>query len=407
VLDYWWVLPLSASCLSLSDLQTGLVPEAVFLMFTCTGVLAIVSAAALYQVRGVPLQYAVRAFNERRFDSPEARILVAAFFAITLAAVAIAEFSGQGIPILEYLGGEVDRNALHRHGKGSQLQILGQALVVAGVMALYIAVTTRSSRTRATFMAMAMIVPVVGILKTSKTDVFLPALYYSMLFVYLYRAKKRPLPVKSIAAAGVVLLALFALITTIRIQGVSFGQSVVYSDLIRFRPVTNINAIDDTLAVVYGYTALSFQNFSNFVSYSSDTNNWGTSLLRPFYSLLVRGDVPDTALQQINWYFVSPAATVGTYLRDLYAEGGAVFCVLGSFVYALFINSLYVYFRRSGAIGAMFLYIIFSFAWSWLFFHNVFSVLGLYINAFYIVAICVMVDRVRVRGRYTSRPMPI
>jgi hypothetical protein len=384
-----------------------MVSEAQFVLFVCTGILAIISMAALYQIRSVPLRTAVSAFDRCELDSREARLIVGGFFAVTFLAVLVAEFGGQGIPILEYLNAQVDQAALHRHGKGSRLQVLGQAFVVAGMMAMYIAVTTKRSRLRAVFGLAAALVPIVGVLKASKADVFLPVLYYAMLLAYMYRARGERLPLRQIAAAAVAVLAVFTVITATRLQGVSVADPVVYSDLIRFQPVTHVERVDDALAIAYGYSALNYQNFSNFVAYSSDTQNWGTSLLRPFYSLLMRGDVPDQALGQINWYFVSPAATVGTYLRDLYAEGGALFCIVGSVIYALFVNTLYLHFRRSGRLVAQFLYISFTFAWVWIFFQNAFAILGFYINAFYILGICSAADWARGhRRRYSFRPMP-
>lgn len=405
LLYYCWVLPFGASFLSLSDFQTGMVEEALALAYLCTAILAIISAAALYQVRDVPARTALTSFGDQTFGSPEARAIVLAFYGVTMMAVVLAEFSGQGVPILEYLAAQVDQHALHRYGKESRLQVLGQAYVIAGMMAFFIALTAERSRVRWTFGLLAALVPMLGVLKASKVDVLFPALYYGMLAFYWYRWKGLKLPMRRIAGGLAVLFIIFTVITTTRISGVVSENPITYSDMIAFHPVTHIAWLDDALAIAYGYTALSFQNFSNFVAYSPESSNWGISLLRPFYSVLMRGDVPDAALQQINWYYVASAATVGTYLRDLYAEGGATFCILGTVVYALFVNLLYVRFRRVGSALSMFIYVSFAFAWTWLFFQNAFSVLGFYINAGYTIGICLVVARARTI-RFGPKTMP-
>jgi len=167
------------------------------------------------------------------------------------------------------------------------------------------------------------------------------------------------------------------------------GSAVGFSTLIEFRYADVLFfPLNEIVATIYGYTALGFQNFSNYMDYDTGTLRIGTSLFHPFFSMLMQGDlVKEMIVPHNEWHFVANAATVGTYLRDLYMEGGVFFCLLGSVIYASFINWMYVKFRRAGGGVWFFAYVIMLFPWVWIFFQNAFSILVFYTNVFYVFAI--------------------
>jgi oligosaccharide repeat unit polymerase len=180
------------------------------------------------------------------------------------------------------------------------------------------------------------------------------------------------------------------LLSTLRLWGIESTASLTYGEVIGFR-YNNLLPflINELAATIYGYSALNFQNFSNFVGAHPDNSlHLGTSMFRPLLSFLMQGDIADSMIpSRSEWHYVSEAATVGTFLRELYMEGGALLCILGSAIYALLVNVIYVQFRRRRSVTWLFVYIVFLFPWTWLFFQNAFSVLQFYIDAFYVLAI--------------------
>lgn len=111
-------------------------------------------------------------------------------------------------------------------------------------------------------------------------------------------------------------------------------------------------------------------------------------MFRPLYSVFMQGEIPDAKLRGTDWQYVSTAATVGTFLRDLYGEGGVVLCLFGAAGYAVLMNALYAAMRRTGSVAWFFVYINFLLPWVWLPFQNAFATLSFYLNAFYVVLIC-------------------
>lgn len=391
LLFYFWVLPFLLSFLNLSKLQTGLSFEAIGIVIVSTTILVFVSVLPMLVIRRRTLVDSLQRFGSF-LNGAEARWLVIGFYAVTLVAMYFAEFR-EGIPIFEYLSMEADDSALHLAGKDSKLQVVAQGLMVAGMLCFYFGMISRV-KTRWFYILLALFVPFLSVLKASKSGVFTPILYYFAIFYYLKVFRRERFAFVKVGFVIIAVVLLLASLTIVRVLGVHDISG--FSGQIEFRYANNIFfPLNEIIATIYGYVALGFQNFSNYVDSGQTKLRLGTSLFRPFLSMLMQGDyiremsVPKS---ESTWHFVSWGATIGTYLRDLYMEGGVIFCVVGSLLYASLINYLYFKFRKSGRGEWLMAYVVFLFPWTWIFFQNAFSILTFYVNAFYVFTIFLMLN---------------
>ena len=388
LLFYFWIAPLIASYLYWSRLQNGLSGEAAVLIAVATVIQIAGSLVPMFLLRRRYLSASLERYGSAWENTSSVRILVLLLFLVTCAAAIAAEFS-KGIPLLQYAAG-ISFDDIHRFGKDSKLQVLANGLKVAGLLAFYIAVTAREKRTKWLFFAIAATPLLLGVLKTSKSDVFDALFYYGVLYYYCLRHQNRRFPLKKMAACLVMAVLAFTAITMLRLSGDARNPTLTYSGLIEFRYQDDIPwPANEALAIPYGYMSPNFENFSRFIESSTGGSHFGASMLRPFLSALMQGSIARSMVQnyEANYNELSGAANMGTYLRDLYFEGGAWFCVIGTILYTAFINAVYVWFRKRQSALWMCIYINFAFAWIWLVFNNFFAVLSLYANAAYMVMV--------------------
>ncbi len=389
MLFYFWVAPLIASFLHWSGLQNGLSAKATVLITVATAILVGGCILPMFLLRGQDLPASLRRYGQSWESTLSARMFILLFFMVTCTATIAAEFS-RGIPLAEYAATIATSSNLHRFGKDSRLQILAGGLGVAGLLSFYVALTARNRPTKWFFYTIAAIPPLLGVLKTSKSDVFDAFFYYGVLYYYYLRRRHRRFPVKKLAICALIALVMFAGITILRLSGDSRNPTLTYSRLIDFRYQDRIPwPAGEVVAMPYGYMALNFENFSRFVSSSSGRLHPGTSMLRPFLSALMQGRIARSMVQtyEANYNELSGAANMGTYLRDLYFEGGGWFCIAGTVLYTALINFVYIRFRRRQSTLWMCIYINFLFAWIWIGFNNFFAVLTVYANAAFIVMV--------------------
>jgi oligosaccharide repeat unit polymerase len=390
LLFYFWVLPLLMSYLGWSELQSGLSFEATAIIVSCTLILVSISVLPMRIIRrdsgsiqglGVSLSH-MSGFTDGYFI----KFTVLVFYFVSLLAMYFAEFSQDYIPIVLYYAQDTLDSGLHLVGKDSKLQVIAQGIMVAGLLCFYISISSKGKYNRYIFGLLATIVPLLGLLKASKTGVFTPVIYYFA--VYYYFKKAQDMPVITLRSGLFIFgtLLVMVLITALRVEGVGANS---YSSLIRFvHEDTLFYPLNEIAAIIYGYIALSFQNFSNYTDYHDGKLRLGISFFRPFLSIFMQGEyVREMVVPRSNWHFVSTAATVGTYLRGLYMEGGLLLCLFGSAIYATFVNWLYIRFRMAGGGIWMFVYIIMIFPWTWMFFQNAFSILTFHVNSFYVILI--------------------
>jgi oligosaccharide repeat unit polymerase len=391
LLFYFWTAPFILSMANLSGLQTGLEPNAILVISLCT--LTLLATCLLPALPGAQPRHPEAVLHERRqFRVNPVGVLC--FYALTLMALYLAEFSGRDLPLILYLLGDADDSNLHTAGKDSKLQVLAFGIQTASVFVFYLWLNAKRRLLRLLYLLLAVFVIAIGFLKTSKSDIFIPVLSYAGLIYYhhlarrLARAQQGHRPRTGIPKLYKVIAALTLLlvvsVTSIRLQGV--GQTGGYAGLIEFRYTEQLGPVlSEVVSVLYGYSALGFQNFSNYVNTHPVEFRIGTSLFRPALSAVMMGAVADAMTVPVDaWNVVSDAANTGTFLTPLYIEGGLYFCLLGSLLYGLLVNIVYAAFRSRRTAGWMFAYIALLFPWTWLFFTNAFSVLSIYINLFYV-----------------------
>lgn len=395
VLLFVWVLPFIASYLALSDQQVGLSIYAELLVIACTVIAAAICLLFRFAIPGnVPAVVLKGIGIDRR-----AGVVVMLTVLTAGAAKYFAEFSNQAIPLFQYLEGSAISHVAHRFGKDSFLQIFAIGLVSIGIIGYSLALERRAIVEKVVWLGVAALPILAGILKASKSDVFEPLFYYIVLSYYYNRrlpgtARHRYL-VPVIMAAVV---ALAAAMTMTRTSGIQGAGAVSYADAIGFAALDWPFELRETASILYGYTSLGFENFSRYVEANDNGEPFrlGTSMFRPLLSSIKQGEVANEMLADVTFNEISPAANVGTYLRDLYVEGGWVLCILGTVAYAFLVNSLYVNFRTSQTPMSAILYAAILFPWAWLFFTNAFSVLTTYLILAYVFIL----------HRLISRPKP-
>ena len=220
-------------------------------------------------------------------------------------------------------------------------------------------------------------------LKTSKSDIIEPSFFYILSYYYTRLKSRRISYVKISCFAIVIALALFE-ITEVKLIGQ--GGMTTYADVIDF----NIKAyavLRDFLALPYGYMVMNFENFSRYVEMSNSKFRLGTSMFRPLLSLFMQAYIADELSSEIDLHEITPAANVGTFLRDLYVEGGVLICLIGAFWNALLMRWVHSRFRRRQDDISMVVYVVLLYPWLTIFFTNAFSVLTTYSNLFFAVVI--------------------
>lgn len=405
ILLYFWILPFLGSYMWLSRLQKPLSIEATLIIVSSTIVLVVTSLVPAFVLQG-------RALSIRQSSDlaglRNSRWLVTLFFMMTLAALYFAEFRGQDLPLLLYLTGAAENASLHTYGKDSKLQVLAYGIFVATALGFYCGLLQKNRAAKVLLISMLLVVVVMAILKASKSDIYHPLLMCAAIYYYRNAAEHRRAPRLSMLWV-VLLMGALASVSTLRVEGL--GVEGGYASEIQFKYSNQLGPVlAPIVATIYGYVSLGFQNFSNVIARTDDSWRLGTSFLRPVLSAFMQGDVArslDVPVDQ--WGVVSDAANVGTYLTGLYIEGHAFACLVGSFVYGVLVNAVYIRFRLKEGGMWMFAYVAFLFPWSWLFFTNAFSVLSTFTNVVYVFGVFVVIRSIqayRQRDHVTGEETP-
>jgi oligosaccharide repeat unit polymerase len=387
LLFYFWILPLIASYMWLSELQKPLSLEATLVIVSSTILLILTSLLPAFVLRGKDLSIS----SSRDLTGlKKSGWLVILFFLGTLCALYWAEFRDRDFPLILYLTGEATSSTLHAYGKDSKLQVLAYGILIAVMLGFYCGLYEKRQLVKAMFLSMAVVVIVLSLFKASKSDVYTPLLMCAAVYYYRNYAERRKIP-KLAMLWGLVAIGVLASISTLRVEGI--GLEGGYASEIQFKYTDQLGSIvAPVVATIYGYTSLGFQNFSNVVARGDEGLRLGTSLFRPLLSAFMQGDAArslDIPVEQ--WGVVSDAANVGTYLTALYIEGHVFACLAGSLLYGLLVNGVYVRFRVKEGGMWMFVYIALLFPWTWLFFTNAFSVLTTFTNIIYIFVVFIVI----------------
>jgi oligosaccharide repeat unit polymerase len=294
-----------------------------------------------------------------------------------------------GLVVLRYLTTTtIIEEPFHRWGKDSRAGVITGLLLILSPI-FYLALRANHPRRAGwALLAAALAYPLMGVLKLSKSDFLVPALNILIVDYYyrkyaLARAATKHLWVK-LGVVILVSLILFYLSTALRIGIFIESSAESYASAIGFT-LDAPTHVRESLAMVYGYTVLPFENFHRFLNSYSGGYHPGISFFRPLLSALGQGDTADAMISEIHYVAVSPAANTSTFLAALYAELGLYGLVLVPLIYGTFVNLLYVRFRRQPDFPRFFVYLCFVYPWVWIFFFNGFSVLTFYINAAFVM----------------------
>ncbi len=379
---YWsWVFPFLLSYFRISGFQS---PPAlwmeVFVVFITLIMVAISLTPALLGAERDHdnILLAFKAFHR----SANFRLVLFIFFCVTFGLKAVAEFGDGVVPLVDYINGTAIDSELHRVGKDSKLQVIGNGLVVAGLF-YWFGFLASDKRTEKMICLLLSVIPIVfGIVKTSKSDIFEVVLYYFIAFYYWRRFSGAKV---HFARAFVILTILgsgMALLTTVRLNIAEVNLATLMIDA--KWPEFVIYPFDEILSGLYGYTALNFDNLYRFLARSDSGYHFGSSVFRPLFSMLMSGDIPRQMTEGVDMHGFADAA-VGTFLRDVYFEGGLGLCIFGAILYSAAVNYIYYRLRRGGGSTYFVTYVFLTFPWAWLVFQNAFGTLSIYINMFYAI----------------------
>lgn len=391
ILSVFWISPCLLSYTKLSGLQTSTSSAGSIITFVCTLVLLATCLLPSAFKHAPPLPSLLDQSFSQVAVSFVRLIAVAIFF---LVSVLLVEFSGEStFPLLEFLNKNITNPYSYLAGKDSRWQVIAFGIHAVSLFIFPIFLISHGFGKRTALFVIISVIFLLGIFKASKSDIYIPLLSFIAVFYYCriirdpfgtkqsWSKYRTSLPYIIFGCTSAILL---PWITAIRLSGLD--DPISYASLIDFESFEWMsNSFRELCAIVYGYTALGFENFRIFV----DSHTWGyrlgTSFFRPLFSALVQGEFVEKRLPSPEeLYYVSEAANTGTFLRALYIEGGFLFCLFGSLVYGILVNYFYIRFRAKGSLVSMACYVSMLYPWSWLFFTNAFSVLVIYTNLFWI-----------------------
>jgi oligosaccharide repeat unit polymerase len=407
VLFLAWIMPLSLQAMNLSGAETVWSTRGVLVVAWTTLTLTAVCLAAYPFVgrRRDPVETYERTL--RLVGRPAFVAAFAVVFAGVAAVYVYVEFATNpaGVPLLTLLrGGALPFSTVHRWGKESSLQAIVALLAVLTPLAYLAFRAARGRVSRTLLLAAAAFYPVGGVLKLSRSDVFIALLGLAVAAACHRRCTQRVAHgrgawvavVLVMAGAGVVMYAMMS----IRLLGV--GVDELYADFIEFR-LADV-PFRGPIATVYGYVALPFENLNRFMTYHGGLDLYpGISVLRPPLSASGLSGLADAADARVFYpAAVSAAAGSATFLTAVYAELGLVGAAVVPALYALLVNAVYIGQRRSPTIVGILLYALFIYPWAWLFFNNGFGVLSVHISAAFVIGLGLVAPFL---GRPTVRPV--
>ena len=392
LLFFGWTLPLMLRLYRMSGFEEDWPPRTTWTLVWVTAALALPTLFARRESR--------HADNAARFHQGMSCLREPLFLGMLMIAWGIvfagylyAEFitNPRGIPLLSAVfgGDDISRSAFHRWGKdNTRWTVLTSLLfVISPILYLAFRINRRRRFLGPVLLAMALLYPIFGFLKVSRSDIFIGGLNIGFAEFFYRRCVygiRGGIPVRKLIIIGLIGMTLFTGLLIVRLP--QWEGANVYARYIRFK-IQEGGPWVEALAQIYGYCALPFENFHRYYDWSPGGWNPGISVLRPFLSIIMRGDIADAKLEKIEFNSMSTAAGSHTFLTYPYAELG-MFGVLGvPLIYGVLMAWLYSRLRRRPTFVNVFLYVNFMFPWLFLYFGNGFSVFTFYINSLFVLGL--------------------
>lgn len=319
-------------------------------------------------------------FKLSKFSTSIILILYLVFFILYI----YIEFYSSGVycPLCHMLNGDIRDlgiEKIHRYGKDSKLQLFIAQLPMLSLFIIYIYKGTKNRIKKGIYLIMILIIPLLGLIKTSKSDIIFPLLSYMMVWYYL--SNKKYLARRYIVSFGFIIILIGLYLTFLRVN----SAGGIYSTLIDYNTDQDLTKYAPYL---FGYTSASIINFFrylNITDYSIFGNHIGLSFFRPIYTLLLQGNLFDEL--NLNLNYIGPGATVGTYLRVLYIEGGLSMVYIASFIYAFLISGVYFMLNKKKSFFWVLIYTILYIPWAMLFFQNLYANLNIWFSVVLVIFI--------------------
>ena len=377
-----WIGPLCLRAYSLSSLEEPWTTDLIFIIGWVTLSLVVTSLLARpfvkrssFGVRKPTFDKTVELFQKKWF-----LVLVTFCFVASFVGYIYNEFitNPVGIPLITLAQNpSIPREPFHRWGKGSKLVILSVPLFLLSPM-LYLAFRASRRGTGKVFLLLlAGLYPIGCLFKLSRIDLVGVSLnivvveYYYRMFSSVKTVKVRPKIIKY--ARYVLLLAMtigLLIVSTNEFNRIRAGYDP--SDRLQGKLGGITSDIPDPLynlvVNLYAYFAFPFENFANFYQSYSGGYNPGIGFFRPILTMMNQGDVADAMLARINLCLRSEGfSNTYPFITLVYAELGLLGILLVPIIYGVFVNTLYVRFRRCPSFINFFWYLGCSYGWLWLF----------------------------------------
>lgn len=402
-----WYIPLSLSFLDLSGLQEpNSSPYSTMIVLGITIIMSVIFLIATLAGSTRSIKFSsskiVETAKNIRWDRPLILFILSIYMVIVTYLIFIVEFKQIGFPLIKIDQSVIQRlgGGFHRFGKDSKLQLLLSTDYIIGGISLIGFIFSKRYRWIYAFWALTPLIT--GVLKLSKSDIFEPLVTYTIIIYYIARGKEKSNPwiFKRIAFVTVLAVITFGSLVTIRLSRTN-SVTPTYSRLIDFQPNIGNKTLNEAFAFYYGYSSLNFENFSRALINSKPAYKLGLSFFRPVYTVTLQGDKIDKALSYIKPGYLSTSATVGTFMRDLYFEGGIIMVLMGAIAYSCFISFAYLLTRFKPSIYSLIFYAGIGFPFMWLFFQNAFANLNIYLSPIVGISMLYIFSRIS-RQKYLS-----
>ena len=406
MLFLFWILPLLLGCLDLSIYEQPWSFKSFFAMTAVTTILVSISIIPVLRRKRIRSFIDSRLIFQamlQRLGSKNATILLLFIYIPLFLLYFYVEFitNPAGLAILSGFLGKLSLQVASYYGWGKTIgrtyfsSILTTVSYPLNILSPMFYLKFKLSRKRAEkffFFFVAILMTLFAFVKLLKIDIILAILglvmadYYFNKYTQVARLSKKLTRTlrgfMMVIASTIFVGAIFGSTLVFRI-GVSDNSSQVINWIgYKFSTPSLFNSIS---ALVYAYSALSFENVNRFITSYDGGLNVGISALRPFLSILGQGSIADAMLKNIDFNVVVPGVTAGTFLSPVYAELGWFGILFFSAMYAFLINKLYLRFRHNPNYLNFFLYLNFAFCWFFNFFSNAFATLTFYTNSVFII----------------------
>ena len=412
ILLFSWIGPVLLRSYRLSGLERDFAIETIFTLGLVSILLAV--PCLITNLLVSKHRFAAKApyFDQiaRFVSNPKFLLLLGAIFIVSFVSYVYNEFVTNpiGVPLLSLNANfEGSRDAFNRWGKDSRSLASYLSIPVAVTSVILYSAFRYRDRGSLKYLCLfvSLLYPMCTILKLSRID-FLNQMIMTIFAEYYWRKGRGTIKafkpaMGSFWKAGIVVglgLAGIMGMSALSIYRGGFSEKGALGEILQ------IEAGRDTMfypAIVesYAYFAMPIDNFAAYFEANEGGGQIGVGMFRPLMSLTGQGPIADRETQKVEIQYPYWPVNTLTFLPMLYAESGLWGVFGGSLAYSVFVNLLYFQFRIHPTFLNIFNYIISSYAWCWLCVTNGFSVLTLYLQMFYVIALYLSVRSLsRVRG---------